>query len=334
MRLLCRPLLGKLRSPGNLASPEPRPPRFLYIRTLHAVVPDSTAAFHPSCYYPRGLLIMLRFAGLSLLAFVTLQAATKPDPVAPDPDGLRPIPAADTLRIEDMTWMEVRDALKAGKTTVIIATGGVEQNGPYLVTGKHNVVLRGTTEAIARQLGNALIAPIVPFVPEGDIDPPTVHMKYPGTVSVTETTYQALLTDICRSFRTHGFKHIVLIGDSGGNQAGMEAVAKQLNDQWNSKKSRVHYVPEYYDFAAVTKWLEDQGIRQQAEGYHDDFGMTAMMMAVDPASVRTKERIAAGKFSINGVKLAPAKKTIKWGHRIINFRAAAAVKSIKEKTGT
>ncbi|MCP3690790.1 MAG: creatininase family protein [Planctomycetaceae bacterium] len=276
---------------------------------------------------------MLRFAGLSLLAFVTLQAATKPDPVAPDPDGLRPIPAADTLRIEDMTWMEVRDALKAGKTTVIIATGGIEQNGPYLVTGKHNVVLRGTTEAIARQLGNALIAPIVPFVPEGDIDPPTVHMKYPGTVSVTEATYQALLTDICRSFRTHGFKHIVLIGDSGGNQAGMEAVAKQLNDQWNSEKSRVHYVPEYYDFAAVTKWLEDQGIRQQAEGYHDDFGMTAMMMAVDPASVRTKERIAAGKFSINGVKLAPAKKTIKWGHRIINFRAAAAVKSIKEKTG-
>ena len=179
---------------------------------------------------------MLRFAGLSLLAFVTLQATTKPDPVAPDPDGLRPIAAADTLRIEDMTWMEVRDALKAGKTTVIVATGGVEQNGPYLVTGKHNVVLRGTTEAIARQLGNALIAPIVPFVPEGDIDPPTVHMKYPGTVSVTETTYQALLTDICRSFHMHGFQNIVLIGDSGGNQAGMKAVAKQLNDQWNGKK--------------------------------------------------------------------------------------------------
>ena len=277
---------------------------------------------------------MLRFVGLSLLAFVTLLAAAQRDPVAPDPDGLRQIAAADTLRIEDMTWMEIRDALKAGKTTVIIATGGVEQNGPYLVTGKHNVVLRGTTEAIARQLGNALIAPIVPFVPEGDIDPPTVHMKYPGTVSVTETTYQALLTDICRSFSMHGFQHIVLIGDSGGNQAGMEKVAQQLNDQWKGKKSQVHYVPEYYDFAAVTKWLEEKGINQEPEGYHDDFGMTAMMMAVDPASVRTKERIAAGKFSINGVNLAPAKKTIEWGHRINNFRAAAAVKSIKKKTGT
>ena len=277
---------------------------------------------------------MLRFVGLSLLAFVTLQAAAQRDPVAPDPDGLRPIAAADTLRIEDMTWMEIRDALKAGKTTVIIATGGVEQNGPYLVTGKHNVVLRGTTEAIARQLGNALIAPIVPFVPEGDIDPPTVHMKYPGTVSVTETTYQALLTDICRSFSMHGFQHIVLIGDSGGNQAGMEKVAQQLNDQWKGKKSQVHYVPEYYDFAAVAKWLEEKGINQVPEGYHDDFAMTAMMMAVDPASVRTKERIAADKFSINGVNLAPARKTIEWGHRIINFRAAATVKSIKKKTGT
>jgi len=275
---------------------------------------------------------MLRLAGFSLLTLAAFQVAAKPDPVAPDPDGPRLIAAADTLRIEDMTWMEVRDALKAGKTTVIIATGGVEQNGPYLVTGKHNVVLRGTTEAIARQLGNALIAPIIPFVPEGDIDPPTVHMKYPGTVSLTEETYQALLTDICRSFRTHGFKHIVLIGDSGGNQQGMKLVAKKLNDQWAGGKSRVHYVPDYYDFAAVAKWLEEQGIEQEPEGYHDDFGMTAMMMAVDPASVRTRERIAAGKFTINGVNLAPARKTIEWGHRIINFRAAAAVKSIKEQT--
>src|SRR5438445_10474053 len=125
--------------------------------------------------------------------------------------------------------MEVRDALKAGKDTVIVATGGVEQNGPYLVTGKHNVVLRGTTEANARKLGNALVAPIVPFVPEGDIDPPTEHMRYPTTISLTEGTYRALLSEICACLRTHGFRRIVLIGDSGGNQKGMEAVARELN---------------------------------------------------------------------------------------------------------
>ncbi len=222
--------------------------------------------------------------------------------------------------------MEVRDAMRDGKYTLIVATGGVEQNGPYLVTGKHNVVLRGTTEAIARKLGNALVAPIVPFVPEGDIDPPTVHMKYPGTISVTEATYKALLTDICASLRTHGFKHIILIGDSGGNQDGMKKVTGQLNK--SPKGGRLHYIPEYYDFAAVAKWLEEQGIKQTPEGLHDDFGMTAMMMSVDPQSVRTKQRMAAGKFRINGVDLAPAKKTIEWGKRIINFRAEATTRAI------
>jgi hypothetical protein len=67
----------------------------------------------------------------------------------------------------------------------------VEQNGPYLVTGKHNVILRATTEAIARELGNALVAPVVPFVPEGDLDPPSGHMQYPGTISVREGTFRA-----------------------------------------------------------------------------------------------------------------------------------------------
>ncbi len=266
---------------------------------------------------------------LSAFALLASALAATPNPVSPDPETPRPIEAVDTVFMEDMTWMEVRDAMRDGKDTVIVATGGVEQNGPYLVTGKHNVVLRGTTEAIARKLGNALVAPIVPFVPEGDIDPPTVHMKYPGTISVTEATYEALLTDICGSLRTHGFKHIFLIGDSGGNQDGLKKVAAKLNK--NAKSGRLHYIPEYYDFAAVAKWLEEQGIEQTPEGLHDDFGMTAMMMSVDPQSVRTKQRVAAGKFRINGVDLAPAEKTIGWGKKIINFRADATVKAINRQ---
>lgn len=272
---------------------------------------------------------MLRLT-ITVTLLISASLVAIPDPVAPDPESVRPIAAPDTVFIEDMTWMEVRDALRGGKTTAIVATGGVEQNGPYLVTGKHNVVLRGTTEAIARKLGNALVAPIVPFVPEGTIDPPDLHMKYPGTISVSEQTFAALLTDICESLRVHGFEHIVLIGDSGGNQPGMEAVAKALTREWSGKDSEVHYIPQYYNFEAVTAWLDEQGIKQTPEGLHDDFGMTATMMAVDQDSVRTTQRIAAGKFHINGVDLAPAAETIAWGKRIIDFRAEAAVRAIRE----
>src|SRR5262249_18609393 len=159
-------------------------------------------------------------------------------------------------------------------------------------------ILRGTTEAIARKLGNALVAPIVPFVPEGAIDPPTGHMRYPGTISLTEETYERLLTDICASLRAHGFEHIVLLGDSGGNQRGMKNVAARLDAQWAGGKTRVHFIPEYYDYPGVEKWLEKQGIKQIDEGLHDDFAITAQMMAVDPVTVRMKQRIAAGRFRI------------------------------------
>lgn len=252
-----------------------------------------------------------------------------PDPVKPDPESPRLIAGRDTVFIEDMTWMEVRDALRAGKTTVIVATGGVEQNGPYLVTGKHNVVLKATTEAIARKLGSTLVAPIVPFVPEGDIDPPSQHMKYPGTISVSEDTFERLLTDICNSLKTHGFSDVILIGDSGGNQAGMKKVAEQLNAKWKPHKCTARFIPEYYDFGAVAKWLEQQGIRQVPEGLHDDFAMTAMMMAVDPESVRTRQRIAVNRFTINGVDLAPVEKTIEWGRKIIDFRAEMTIKAYR-----
>ena len=117
--------------------------------------------------------------------------------------------------------MEVRDLVRQGKTTVVIATGGVEQSGPYLALGKHNYILRATTEAIARKLGNALVAPIVPFVPEGDLDPPSGFMRYPGTVGVQADTFKRLLTDIAVGLRTQGFEHITLIGDHGSNQAPM-----------------------------------------------------------------------------------------------------------------
>jgi creatinine amidohydrolase len=259
--------------------------------------------------------------------------AAQAGPGTPDAKAPRPIEALDTVFVEEMTWMEVRDALAAGKTTAIVATGGVEQNGPYLATGKHDYILRATTEAIARKLGNALVAPIVPFVPEGNIDPPTLHMKYPGTISLTEDTYERLLVDICASFRTHGFQQIVLIGDSGENQKGMKEVADRLNGRWAGSKTRVLFVPEYYDYPGVEKWLQSQGIRQENEGLHDDFIVTAQMMVVDPTTVRMKQRLAAGKFRINGIDLAPAEKTIAWGKKIVDFRAEATVRAIRKAAG-
>ena len=265
-----------------------------------------------------------------LLLSLNFASGQTTSPMTPDPNMPRVLDAYNSVYLEEMTWLEVRDAMKSGKTTVIIPTGGIEQNGPYLALGKHNYVLKATVESIARKLGNALVAPIVAFVPEGDIQPPSGHMLYPGTISLSQKTFQLLLTDIASSLKTHGFKHIILIGDSGGNQPGMKVVADSLSRQWDPKVTSIHFIPEYYTQLPDAKWLAEKGIIEKEEGLHDSYEITAAIMTVNPNMVRMNERVKAGKFSINGVPLAPVEKTIMIGMQIVEYRAQKTVDAINK----
>lgn len=245
----------------------------------------------------------------------------------------RPIAARASAWLEELTWMEVRDAIAGGTTTVIIPTGGLEENGPFLSTGKHNVILEGTCPAIAEALGNALCAPIVKFVPEGQIDPPTGAMHFPGSISLSAETYEALLDDIASSLKQAGFTDIVMIGDSGGNQRGMANVAERLNERWADSDVRAHFVREFYDpgWVATEEYTaEVLGVAEtQRDGHHDDIWVTAMMMVTDPDQVRFMERVDADLASINGVPLTPLADTVELGRRMIEFRAGFAADAIR-----
>jgi creatinine amidohydrolase/Fe(II)-dependent formamide hydrolase-like protein len=262
------------------------------------------------------------------------------------PDTPNPLKTPDTVWIEEMTWMDVRDAMNAGKKTIIISTGGIEPNGPFLALGKHNYVLRANCDAIARKLGNALCAPIDPFVPEGPPDRKQSHMATMGTISLRQETFQALLTDIVTSFKTHGFENIILIGDSGGNSSrnnatrltGMAAVAAALNTEWNANPVVAH-VQEHYDYNSVDRLLRELGVTkegQPSDGLHDDPGITLNMFVTDPKSVRYEERVKAGLATINGVSIADKNKNLEIGKKIVDMRAtntAAAIKKAIENKG-
>jgi creatinine amidohydrolase len=247
-------------------------------------------------------------------------------------DTANPLTPPDTVWLEEMTWMDVRDAVKAGKTTVIISTGGIEPNGPWLALGKHQYVLKANCDAIARKLGNALCAPLVPFVPEGSLDPKSGHMTTVGTISLREETFQALLTDIAHSFKMHGFQNIILIGDSGGNVTGMKTVAEKLNAQWNGSPVVAH-IPEYYAYNTVAKLLDDLGVTKpgmKSDNMHDDPGITMNMMVADPNSVRLDARVKAGKATINGVSIADKAKALETGRKIVEMRANNTVAAIRK----
>ena len=236
-------------------------------------------------------------------------------------DVANPLPPPNTVWLEEMTWIDVRDALKAGKTNIIVPTGGMEPNGVWLVTGKHNYVLHANCEAIARKMGNALCAPIVKFVPEGGIEPKSGHMTSPGTITAREETYQMLLTDIAESLQAHGFKNVIFIGDSGGNQKGQQTVADKLTTKWAGKALALH-IGEYYDYASVAKHMEGKGIKEgTSDNMHDDPIITLNMFIDDPNSVRYDARVKAGKATINGVNIADKAKNTALAKQIVEFRA-------------
>lgn len=249
-----------------------------------------------------------------------------------DPNTPRPIAAVDSVWIEELTWMEVRDAIREGKTSAIIAAGSTEQNGPYVPTGKHVLVLRATTEAIARKLGNALLAPMMPFEPGA-------FSTSPGTLQVRQETYEALIEDEANGLKMNGFKNVILIGDSSGNQRGLASVATKLSKEWADSGARIHYIKEYYDSwqAADGSWAalgvpvpKDKDGKNVSDGIHDDYSVNAIISTVNPTSIRYKERVAAKKDSINGQPISPISKTIENGRKLVEVRANIAVEAIKK----
>ncbi|MDX8461236.1 creatininase family protein [Mesorhizobium humile] len=202
-------------------------------------------------------------------------------------------PANASVFLEDLTWTELRDLVAAGTTTIIVPIGGTEQSGPAMALGKHNVRVKALAEKIAAKLGNALVAPVIAYVPEGNIDPPTEHMRFPGTISVDDGTFEQLLESTARSFRHAGFKTIVLIGDHGGYQADERHVADRLNAEWKRTPVRVFAALDYYRFAQgpYTDKLLAAGATRAEIGTHAGLADTSLMLAVDPSLVR-RDRLA------------------------------------------
>jgi creatinine amidohydrolase len=268
---------------------------------------------------------MIRYMSVLCAVLLSVPAVISAQRRAFDMDVPRPIAAADKVWIEELTWMEIRDAMRAGKTTALIVAGSTEQNGPYVPAGKHVFVLRATAEAIARKLGNALIAPAIPFEPGN-------FSNVPGTIQVRDTTYDALIEDEAESLKANGFKHVILIGDSGGNQRGLERVAKKLSEAWATSGTTINFIKEYYDSwtAADAAWPSLGVPKTVDEGIHDDYSVNSIIATVDPEKIRFKQRQDAGKASINGQTLLPIEKTIENGRKLVEIRANITVEAIKK----
>jgi len=228
----------------------------------------------------------------------------------------------NTLELRNFTWLELRDRLKNGFTRVIIPTGGIEQNGPFVILGKHDLIVQTVSLKLAAELGKTIVAPTISFVPEGTISPPSMHMIYPGTISLSDKTFQALLEDTIMSLAAGGFREIIVLGDSGPSQVVMDKVAQLLDRTPRVKRARVIFVPEFYDYASIRQLLLDRGIRETPENFHEELAFSLQLLAIDPSALRFNERITAGYPMLGGVDLNDREKLTQIGKDIISKRVA------------
>lgn len=240
-------------------------------------------------------------------------------------------PLPGTVRIAEMTWVEVRSAVAAGHTRVIVPSGGIEQNGPHMILGKHDHIVGWAAERIAAELGRTLVTPVVSFVPEGDYAPPTGHMRFPGTIGVPEPVFAGVLEGIARSLKAGGFKTICFIADHGGSMRPQQEVAARLGREWAAEGVTVISVDDYYQAAgdAQSKLLEAQGETPATIGQHAGITDTSELMAVHPSGVDLT-RLAGLPFRAEptGIDGDPRRASPERGKALLELKVRAAVRQI------
>ena len=278
--------------------PTVRRPHFGYAAGMRPL--PLSARGHPSAGFTTRIASVARMAFRAAITWLAVLACSLPARATPT-----------SVHIEELTWTELRDAQREGFTTVIVPIGGTEQNGPHMALGKHNARVRVLAGRIASELGNAVVAPVLAYVPES-----AGHQRFPGTIDVPGEAFAALLAGAARSFRGQGFRDVVLIGDSGDYQGLLQALAARLNAEWKGQAARTHYIGTYYReaMAEYRAALGARGLSEQEIGVHAGVADTALLMATAPALVRTDQFDAARRGSpANGVTGNPQAATAALG---------------------
>ncbi len=246
----------------------------------------------------------------------------------------------ELIEIERMTWPEIKKSLEDGKTTAIVYNGGTEQRGPHNTTGGHNVIARYTAIEIAKKLGTALVAPVLPFSPN------RANPELPGTIGLSTALYASINEEVAEQLLKNGFKAVVLIGDHGGGQKELKEVAEKLDAKYKPQGARVIYSSAPYTEANTEffKWLADNGYPASA---HAGIPDTSEMLFLDKEGIYVRRELVATalgdpvrrrgeapdpnvKRINNGISGDARRSSAELGKRFLDLKIDLGAKQIRE----
>lgn len=188
--------------------------------------------------------------------FFVLAAPVVSAQVAPG-QGVAGMNVDKVVELDLLTQSELADKIANGSTSAFLVTGGTEIRGPHATIGVHNVLSTRRAVEAARRLGKTIVAPIIPFAVAAtggynanswkafaEADGPTA--PNPGAIQVDAVTFKGIIQGGVESLMYIGFKNIFVMGDHGGGQSEMKAVAEEMTAKFAAKGIKVFYVGDFY----------------------------------------------------------------------------------------
>lgn len=256
-------------------------------------------------------------------------------PLGPSPQHYLP-----SVYLEDLTWLEIRQAMASGYRTAILYTGSTEANGPHLVLGKHTIIARYVAGGIAKRLGDALVYPSLPFAPAHNPVSRTGLMAFPGTVSLDSNTYRAVVHDVLLSALAVGFQRVFVMGDHGLGQEALRAAAETLEAEWGPKGQHVAYVPDVFYAAgdSMRAYLAAHRLPPDGHAGIDDTSELLFLEGALHASGRWIRRAEIAwadstQFPIRAIDGDPRRATPQLGRRFLEWKISAGVAAIRRLRG-
>jgi creatinine amidohydrolase len=179
------------------------------------------------------------------------------------------------INLFEMTRPEVERAIAAGVDTIIVPLGSTEQHGLHLPLGTDAILGAALGDRVARALGNALLAPVLP------IGCSEHHMDFAGSLTLKKETFIEVLTDVCRSLAHHGFGHIALIPTHGGNFAPLAKAAGAIRPEL-SGVNLIAYTDLMGFMEEIFRVGKSREVTPEQAGAHSGEFETSLMLTVRP----------------------------------------------------
>lgn len=242
-----------------------------------------------------------------------------------------------------LSWTAIEALPDRANTVLVLATGTIEQHGPHLPCAVDSLIAAGVVGAALHRLPQDIPAYALPPLTYGKSDE---HTHFPGTLTTTGATLQALVEDIGESVYRAGFRKLLIVNGHGGQPQVMEMAARALRLRHGDFVIVPHFtwrVPH-----VANTFLSE---RERRLAMHAGHAETAIVMALAPETVHLDRAVAhyppefpkslsadgrptaawvARDFGPSGVIGDPHPATAEQGHAILDSLAASWATAITD----